>query len=1406
MASLVIAAAGSYLGGSLITGTVLGLSGSAIGWMAGSLLASAFSPSQKSQGPRLGDLSVTGSAYGSTIPFVAGHPRVAGQVVWASTKREVPTTTEQGNSISSAEYTTFSYEVDLLILLTDNPIVGVSRIWSNGELVYGGIEKSGLWDRMTVYGGGASQLPDPTYDAAVGTANAPAYRGRGCVFIESLQLGSAGIMQNLTFEIGLSYAPLIYQGFETVGDMTYQGPYIPNTNYTQTIYSNVTAEIGPDWEVQAWGVVSNGAGKTYNTESGSMAPGLMGDRQFQNIRVSTGKPQAQKAGAWCYWSPLTIDATDDFLIELIHDPKDPDYNQGLYNSSSPGTLLQIGTKATIGSCTIENIYASTPAVGRIYFAQIMYTSGSAASLSGPVYSDAAPIRIALSREGTTLRLFYNGVLVKSSTQTYNQCPIYGTYLTIGCKGPGPYVYDDSAPGGYDELLIIKGGAVYTDTYTPLTESYAAAGGLAVMMVFDAVLQTVVSDLLDRCGVDSSLYDVTALGAITRPVHAMAISQVSTGRVVLEMLAAAYHFDCLLSDKLYMQPRDRTVDATLTFSELGVSVDGEIDPLPLTLSNELEIPAQVAITFSNIDSDYQDDTQYSDRLLSGQESTSVITLPLGFTASEGKQISDTLLLDRAVGALGTTISVGITRAALEPCDVLTLTAEDGDTYRMRVTKRTESAGIITLSCVADDGSVFTQAGVTAGGTDSQVAVEVLSATTLALLDIPLLRDADDSPGHYVAVKGATAATWQSSGLYRSLDDVTYEQNIVISSAAVMGSCTTTLGNHTGGNFADETNTLTVSVGEGQLYSVTHEAMLASTFANPALVGDEIIQFREATLVSAGVYTLSGLLRGKRGTEWAISGHGSAERFVQLSAAGVRFVVLQSVDIGTLAYYKAVTAGQLLSAVTAQSLTLAANNLKTFSPTNIHYAPRSDGGVDITWDRRTRLSENWLAGVVPLGHTVEAYEIDCYVSAVFKRKLFSSTPSVTYTYADFFVDSGNVTPVASTATAIVYQVSSSVGLGTGVSSTTPTEVPTTTPEVVFTYPPWTKPVGGVAFGDYVVISQVTRRFDGVKFDTDAVYKVYESSDGGANFTQRTTLAVPVSLDPSHWVGRASDGVYVTMPIEMAESTPISQPIVIPMTRGVIGADPVVIDKTWSRGSIPMALGCDGTTFLVLAEGNISYTSTDGITWASNGAITGLPWTMIRGSMYASGLKWFASQWWFYANALGLYTTTVADATSGWAIVGPLPILADWMTGLPQYYKMFLQGPNALVYYSTNIYAVGERRIVYSEGFDGFYTTRPCVFQSDDLGATWTVVLELAVSEQFSLMTISLVGTTLLVYPYANTQTYYYSTDAGANWVSNTMVGVSSDGFGVDGVFPTTSGLYGSYLFSTDGETFTATIGVT
>jgi len=75
MATLVLTTVGTALGGSI---------GGALGSLIGqSIDQGLFGPGAR-KGPRLGELSVQTSSYGSPIPRIYGALRVAGTVIWAS--------------------------------------------------------------------------------------------------------------------------------------------------------------------------------------------------------------------------------------------------------------------------------------------------------------------------------------------------------------------------------------------------------------------------------------------------------------------------------------------------------------------------------------------------------------------------------------------------------------------------------------------------------------------------------------------------------------------------------------------------------------------------------------------------------------------------------------------------------------------------------------------------------------------------------------------------------------------------------------------------------------------------------------------------------------------------------------------------------------------------------------------------------------------------------------------------------------------------------------------------------------------------------------------------------------------------------------------------------------------------
>ena len=202
MATLVLSAVGAAVG-SGFGGSVLGLSGMVIGRAVGATLGRVIDQrlmgggSQVIEHGRIDRLRLTGAAEGAPVPRVWGRVRLGGQVIWSSAFRESVTTRGGGGKIvKKPKIREFSYSISLAVALCEGPILGLGRIWADGQE----IAPTDL--DLRLYRGGEDQLPDPLIEAVEGAGHAPAYRGVAYVVIEDLELGTFGNrVPQLSFEV-----------------------------------------------------------------------------------------------------------------------------------------------------------------------------------------------------------------------------------------------------------------------------------------------------------------------------------------------------------------------------------------------------------------------------------------------------------------------------------------------------------------------------------------------------------------------------------------------------------------------------------------------------------------------------------------------------------------------------------------------------------------------------------------------------------------------------------------------------------------------------------------------------------------------------------------------------------------------------------------------------------------------------------------------------------------------------------------------------------------------------------------------------------------------------------------------------------------------------------------------------
>ncbi|MGL5837978.1 MAG: phage tail protein [Sphingorhabdus sp.] len=192
MATVVFTVIGTAIGGPLG-----GLIGSVVGQQVDKAVLGS---GPKREGPRIKELAVQTSSYGTQIPAVFGTMRVSGSVIWSTDLIEKRTSRSGGkNGPGTVNY---SYSVNMAVALSSRPILRVGRIWAEGNLLRGAAGDFKVQTGFRFHAGYDDQAPDPLIASAEGSNNCPAYRGISYAVFENLQLADFGNrIPSMTFEL-----------------------------------------------------------------------------------------------------------------------------------------------------------------------------------------------------------------------------------------------------------------------------------------------------------------------------------------------------------------------------------------------------------------------------------------------------------------------------------------------------------------------------------------------------------------------------------------------------------------------------------------------------------------------------------------------------------------------------------------------------------------------------------------------------------------------------------------------------------------------------------------------------------------------------------------------------------------------------------------------------------------------------------------------------------------------------------------------------------------------------------------------------------------------------------------------------------------------------------------------------
>lgn len=507
---------------------------------------------------------------------------------------------------------------------------------------------------------------------------------------------------------------------------------------------------------------------------------------------------------------------------------------------------------------------------------------------------------------------------------------------------------------------------------------------------EASVGYVIKKILSRYGLADSDIDTSRVSGCVRgyPIQG-AIDGLSAVRPLM------LYYDLLVQDAggtLKFFHRGQEPQTFVPATDLGASSnDGTVLVYNIEDSSGYDLPGECIVSYLDPAIDYQTGSQsYKriDKVVDGQAS---IQLSLVMTSNEAQALGRRVLWQAWAERQRARFFLPPKYWRLLEGEVVRVAIGDTE-YTVRLTEMTQGANWIveavgtlidTTTVQASDpddyvGVVGGDAnnggdGNTPGGGVNPTNPYVPPAVTLNVLDIPALRETDITvPGVYWTMCATDpGAQWRGASALASSNNTDFVPVFTTGPEQVSGSCLSVLRSGPHG-YWDYANTLDVELLHGTLASVSPEAVLEG--ANWSVVGDEIVGFQTATFLSNGLYRISNLLRGLRGTEYAIPFHRADERFVPVDALTAQFWSYGSGLVGASRFMKGVAAGAIPDGVSGVVFPLRGNTLRQFGPCNLTLVRNGSRDVAISWVRRSRaLSRLFAPGDSPLLADREEYDI-------------------------------------------------------------------------------------------------------------------------------------------------------------------------------------------------------------------------------------------------------------------------------------------------------------------------------------------------------------------------------------------------------------------------------------------------
>ena len=246
------------------------------------------------------------------------------------------------------------------------------------------------------------------------------------------------------------------------------------------------------------------------------------------------------------------------------------------------------------------------------------------------------------------------------------------------------------------------------------------------------------------------------------------------------------------------------------------------------------------------------------------------------------------------------------------------------------------------------------------------------TVLRALEFPLLTGDVTSTARVHLSAGGASPGWRRAEILMSGDGgIGWSSLGVIGTRSAMGTIVSPPGPANAALW-DMGNALEVElIDDRALETRSRDAVLSG--ANLLQAGGELLQFRFAESLGARRWRLTGLLRGRFGTEDGIGTQATGDPALLIEDGAQMTIELPPGQIGTELLFKAVGPNDDPALAAEVALTVEGRSLRPPSPVHVKVGP-AGAGLSLQWIRRSRIGGGWPDRIdVPLGEARERYAV-------------------------------------------------------------------------------------------------------------------------------------------------------------------------------------------------------------------------------------------------------------------------------------------------------------------------------------------------------------------------------------------------------------------------------------------------